>query len=71
MANVASCTQYDNYGPRRIHVTGLKIMPYSFTVQGVKYSNGQTYVGDETAPQPASYALATGTPNCRSCHSGC
>ena len=71
MASVPSCTQYDNYGPRSIHVTGIKTNPYSFTREGAKFANGQTYVGDGSAEQPAQGPLATAIPNCRSCHSGC
>lgn len=71
MANVPACTQFDNYGPRKIHISGIKRMPYDFTFGGVKYADGRTYVGDADSPQPASYTLATATPGCRSCHGGC
>ncbi|HUS88776.1 MAG TPA: hypothetical protein VMW91_05300 [Desulfosporosinus sp.] len=71
MAAVPSCTQYNNYGPRQIHVSGIKTSAYTFTRNGVRYANGQTYVGDGTAEQPPSPPLAVSTPNCRTCHSGC
>lgn len=71
MANILACTQQNNYGPRQIHYSGIKNSPYDFTLAGIKYANGQTYVGDGTSPQPAPPALAVNTPNCRSCHAGC
>jgi hypothetical protein len=71
MANVASCTQYGNYGPRKIHASGIKISAYDWTLHGIKYANGRTYIGDGNALQPAPYAISTNTPNCRSCHAGC
>ena len=71
MATVPACTQYDNYGPRHINITGIETMPYSFTVHGVRYANGQTFVGDSPAEQPPQGPLAIGVPNCRTCHSGC
>lgn len=71
MANVPACTQLGNYGPRRIHISGIKVSPYDWTLHGIKYANGQTYVGDGTSDQPAPYVTSVNTPNCRSCHSGC
>jgi hypothetical protein len=70
MANVPSCTQTDNYGPRSIHQSGLNYA-YTFTRNGVIYRNGQTYIGESGSPQPATPALAIATPNCRECHGGC
>lgn len=73
MSGVATCTQYDNYGPRKLHVTGIKHNPYDVTRNGIKYANGLTYNGtsENQSPQPAPGALATATPGCRSCHGGC
>ena len=71
MADVAPCTQYDNYGPRRLHVTGRKVNPYDWTLKGVVRANGQTYVGDGAAEQPAPMPAAVATPGCRSCFGGC
>ena len=68
MADVPTCTQADNYSPRKIHITGRKFSPYDVTKNGVTYVDGSTYVGNETAEQPAQLtAPATATPNCGSC----
>lgn len=59
----------DNYSPRKRHVTGLRINPYTITTQGVRYANGQTYVGDGDTNGDALFedAKVVDTPNCRDC----
>ena len=59
----------DNYKARHIHNTGIKVRPYTWTRDGVLYSNGQTLAQTSESPQPALQPpIATATPGCRECH---
>lgn len=71
MASTNQCTQYDNYGPRKIHLSGIKKDPYDITIHGITFADGRTYTGESGATQPAPLAPAVGIPNCRSCHGSC
>lgn len=69
-----SCGIYDNYAPRKVHVSGLRVRPYSIvmgTNGGVKYANGQTYVSGnldgQSNGQPAPAVV--NTPSCQKCSS--
>lgn len=58
----------DNYKARKIHISGIKVRPYTWTRDGVYYANGQTLAQTSESAQPATQPpLATATPGCREC----
>lgn len=60
----------DNYSPRKRHITGLRVNPYTITENGAVYANGSTYVGDGDTNGDALFeqAKVVDTPSCRTCH---
>lgn len=59
----------DNYSVRKRHITGLRIRPYTLTIRGPRFANGQTYVGDGDTNGEKLFEAAkvVDTPNCRNC----
>jgi hypothetical protein len=44
----------DNYHPKRINISGL-LHPYVYLNSGIRFANGDTFVNNGKAQQPANY----------------
>lgn len=58
---------YGNYYPKKMSVTGLKVRPYSYTRNGVRYRNGDVLVNDGHGPTPAKFEATARTMNVPGC----
>jgi len=62
------CGVNSNYAPVKVYINGIKCNPYTFTLGGVVYANGQKYVGvnDGQSESPAftGYPASVNIPKC-------